>query len=140
MRKVLKNSKDTRSSLETLAEDNRESFQNSRIDFSKNIYPQLDQSLEGLADISGDLSTTLHSITSMTKQMRDLLDQLKSALHSSSKVFTQTGNVMGQDILIHIRILQCLQIRDRFLQFLIHLSHDIARLCKYFGAAVQCRF
>lgn len=96
MRKVLKNSKDTRSSLETLAEDNRESFQNSRIDFSKNIYPQLDQSLEGLADISGDLSTTLHSITSMTKQMRDLLDQLKSALHSSSKVFTQTGNVMGQ--------------------------------------------
>lgn len=26
MRKVLKNSKDTRSSLETLAEDNRESF------------------------------------------------------------------------------------------------------------------
>ena len=96
MRKVLKNSKDTRSSLETLAEDNRESFQDSRIDFSKNIYPQLDQSLEGLADISGDLSTTLHSITSMTKQMRDLLDQLKSALHSSSKVFTQTGNVMGQ--------------------------------------------
>ena len=94
MRKVLKNSKDTRSSLETLAEDNRESFQDSRIDFSKNIYPQLDQSLEGLADISGDLSTTLHSITSMTKQMRDLLDQLKSALHSSSKVFTQTGNVM----------------------------------------------
>lgn len=96
MRKVLKNSKDTRSSLETLAEDNRESFQDSRIDFSKNIYPQLDQSLEGLADISGDLSTTLHSITSMTKQMRDLLDQLKSALHSSSKVLTQTGNVMGQ--------------------------------------------
>ena len=75
MRKVLKNSKETRSSLETLAEDNRESFQDSRIDFSKNIYPQLDQSLEGLADISGDLSTTLHSITSMTKQMRDLLDQ-----------------------------------------------------------------
>lgn len=35
MRKVLKNSKDTRSSLETLAEDNRESFQDSRIDFSK---------------------------------------------------------------------------------------------------------
>lgn len=96
MRKVLKNSKDTRSSLETLAEDNRESFQDSRIDFSKNIYPQLDQSLEGLADISGDLSTTLHSITFMTKQMRDLLDQLKSALHSSSKVLTQTGNVMGQ--------------------------------------------
>ena len=32
----------------------------------------------------------------MTKQMRDLLDQLKSALHSSSKVLTQTGNVMGQ--------------------------------------------
>ena len=96
MRKVLKNSKDTRSSLETLAEDNRESFQDSRIDFSKNIYPQLDQSLEGLADISGDLSTTLHSITSMTKQMRDLLDQLESALHSSSKVLTQTGNVMGQ--------------------------------------------
>ena len=96
MRKVLKNSKDTRSSLETLAEDNRESFQDSRIDFSKNIYPQLDQSLEGLANVSGDLSTTLHSITSMTKQMRDLLDQLKSALHSSSKVLTQTGNVMGQ--------------------------------------------
>ena len=96
MRKVLKNSKDTRSSLETLAEDNRESFQDSRIDFSKNIYPQLDQSLEGLANVSGDLSTTLHSITSMTKQMRDLLDQLKSALHSSSKVLTQTGNVMDQ--------------------------------------------
>lgn len=96
MRKVLKNSKDTRSSLETLAEDNRESFQDSRIDFSKNIYPQLDHSLEGLANVSGDLSTTLHSITSMTKQMRDLLDQLKSALHSSSKVLTQTGNVMGQ--------------------------------------------
>ena len=96
MRKVLKNSKDTRSSLETLAEDNRESFQDSRIDFSKNIYPQLDQSLEGLANVSGDLSTTLHSITSMTKQMRDLLDQLKSALHSSSKVLTQTSNVMGQ--------------------------------------------
>lgn len=93
---MLKNSKDTRSSLETLAEDNRESFQDSRIDFSKNIYPQLDQSLEGLANVSGDLSTTLHSITSMTKQMRDLLDQLKSALHSSSKVLTQTGNVMGQ--------------------------------------------
>lgn len=96
MRKVLKNSKDTRSSLETLAEDNRESFQDSRIDFSKNIYPQLDQSLEGLANVSGDLSTTLHSITSMTKQMRELLDQLKSALHSSSKVLTQTGNVIGQ--------------------------------------------
>ena len=39
MRKVLKNSKDTRSSLETLAEDNRESFQDSRIDFSKKYLP-----------------------------------------------------------------------------------------------------
>ena len=38
MRKVLKSSKDTRSSLETLAEDNRESFQDSRIDFSKKYF------------------------------------------------------------------------------------------------------
>ena len=43
----------------------------------------------------------------------------------------------GDIILLKV---QCLQIRVNFLQFLIHLTHNIARLRKYFGAAVQCRF
>lgn len=62
--------KDTRSSLETLAEDNRESFQDSRIDFSKNIYPQLDQSLEGLANREGSVNNniTQHNIHDKTDE------------------------------------------------------------------------
>lgn len=142
MRKVLKNSKDTRSSLETLAEDNRESFQDSRIDFSKNIYAQLDQSLEGLADISGDLSTTLHSITSMTKQMRDLLDQLKSALHSSSKVLTQTGNVMGQvdqKLQKTITDLQTLQNSDMYQNILSLEKIDAKDISNFMSSPVNIK-
>ena len=127
MRKVLKNSKDTRSSLETLAEDNRESFQNSRIDFSKNIYPQLDQSLEGLADISGDLSTTLHSITSMTKQMRDL-----------QKTVTDLQTLQNSDMYQNILSLEKIDAKDisNFMSSPVNIKTDVLYEVENYGTGM----
>lgn len=96
LRKVLKSTEDTRSSLEILAEDNREILQDYRISFDKEVFPQVNQSINGIGGVGTDLSVTLESIPDMTQQMRGLLDQLKQALHSSARALGQTTSAMGQ--------------------------------------------
>lgn len=96
LRTVLKTTKSARSSLEELAGENRESFQDNRITFDQKMFPQLNQSFGNLVGVTEDLSGTLENIPAITKQMRQLLDQMKTALHNSSKALGQTASTMKQ--------------------------------------------
>ena len=74
--------------------------------------------------------------------MRDLLDQLKSALHSSSKVLTQTGNVMGQvdqKLQKTITDLQTLQNSDMYQNILSLEKIDAKDISNFMSSPVNIK-
>ena len=84
----------TRTSLEKLAKDSKESLQGYRSNFAQTLMPQLNQSLDSLASLSGSLSSTLDGVEPTVEQMKSILNQLNSSLKDSASALGQTGNVL----------------------------------------------
>ena len=111
----------TRTELEKIAEENRKSLQNFRNDFDQNLLPQINQSLDDLAEVSGSLSATLSGVKPMTSQLRGILQQLGNSLDSADTALTQTGTILkdvDQDldgIIDDIRTLQSSEVYKQLL-------------------------
>lgn len=86
----------TRTSLEKLAKDSKESLQNYRSNFAQTLMPQLNQSLDSLASLSGSLSSTLNGVEPTVEQMKSILNQLNSSLKDSAAALGQTGDVLNR--------------------------------------------
>ena len=86
----------TRTSLEKLAASSKESLQNYRNSFDTNLMPQLNQSLDSLASLSGSLSSTLTGIEPTVNQMKVILNQLNQSLKDSASALGQTGTILAR--------------------------------------------
>ena len=84
----------TRTSLEKLAKDSKESLQDYRSNFAQTLMPQLNQSLDSLASLSGSLSSTLDGVEPTVEQMKSILNQLNISLKDSASALGQTKEVL----------------------------------------------
>ena len=91
---ALTTASNTRSSLETLTAQNRQALQNYRSSLNQSLLPQLNQSLDGLATLSGSLSSTLTGVNPTITQLKVILTQLKSSLNESADALGQTGGTL----------------------------------------------
>lgn len=83
-----------RTSLEKLAKDSKESLQDYRSNFAQTLMPQLNQSLDSLASLSGSLASTLDGVEPTVEQMKSILNQLNSSLKDSASALGQTKEVL----------------------------------------------
>ena len=88
--------KNTRISLEKLAKESKDSLQNYRTNLDQKILPQLNQSLDSLASLSGNLSAALTGVEPTVEQLKTILNQLNDSLKSSASALGQTGDVLTQ--------------------------------------------
>ena len=84
----------TRTSLEKLAKDSKESLQDYRSNFAQTLMPQLNQSLDSLASLSGSLASTLDGVEPTVEQMKSILNQLNSSLKDSASALGRTKEVL----------------------------------------------
>ena len=83
-------------SLEKLAKESKDSLQNYRTNLDQKILPQLNQSLDSLASLSGNLSAALTGVEPTVEQLKTILNQLNDSLKSSASALGQTGDVLTQ--------------------------------------------
>ena len=95
IQEALTTAQNTRSTLEKLTSDNRTSLQNYRSSLDQTLLPQLNQSLDSLASLSGSLSSTLTGVTPTIDQLKQILGQLNSSLNDSASALAQTGTVLA---------------------------------------------
>ena len=88
--------KNTRTSLEKLAKESKDSLQNYRTNLDQKILPQLNQSLDSMASLSGNLSAALTGVEPTVEQLKTILNQLNDSLKSSASALGQTGDVLTQ--------------------------------------------
>ena len=84
----------TRTTMEKLAKDSKKSLQDYRSNFAQTLMPQLNQSLDSLASLSGSLSSTLDGVEPTVEQMKSILNQLNSSLKDSASALGQTKEVL----------------------------------------------
>ena len=84
----------TRNTLETLAAQNKQTLQNYRSSLNQSLLPQINQSLDSLAVLSGNLSSTLTGVSPTISQLKTILPQLKSSLNESADALGQTGGTL----------------------------------------------
>lgn len=84
----------TRTSMEKLAKDSKKSLQDYRSNFAQTLMPQLNQSLDSLASLSGSLASTLDGVEPTVEQMKSILNQLNSSLKDSASALGQTKEVL----------------------------------------------
>ena len=82
--------KNTRTSLEKLAKESKDSLQNYRTNLDQKILPQLNQSLDSMA------SAALTGVEPTVEQLKTILNQLNDSLKSSASALGQTGDVLTQ--------------------------------------------
>ena len=70
----------TRTSLEKLQKTARKVCRITAVIFAQTLMPQLNQSLDSLASLSGSLSSTLDGVEPTVEQMKSILNQLNSSL------------------------------------------------------------
>lgn len=85
----------TKKQLETLISQSRESLKGYRNSFDQSLLPQLNQSLDTFASLSGSLSATLSGVSASAEQMKDILNQLKGSLTDSVHTLGQTGEAIS---------------------------------------------
>lgn len=84
----------TRNTLETLAAQNKQTLQNYRSSLNQSLLPQINQSLDSLAVLSGNLSSTLTGVSPTISQLKTILTQLKNSLNESADALGQTGGTL----------------------------------------------
>ena len=73
-------SQNTRQNLEQIMGNSRDDLKNYRSTLTQSTVPQISQSLDGLAVVSGEMSATLSGITPMVDQLSTMLQQLQTSL------------------------------------------------------------
>lgn len=94
MKEAVSTAKTARTSLEQIASNGRSSLQTSRDKLNAQVFPQINQSLDGLSTVNGDLTAALSSIPSTTKQVKQVLTQLKTTMNDSADMLSQAGQTL----------------------------------------------
>ena len=87
-------SQNTRKNLEQIMGSSRNDLKNYRSTLTRSTIPQISQSLDGLATVSGGMSATLSGITPMVDQLSTMLQQLQTSLDDSVNALTKTGSAL----------------------------------------------
>lgn len=87
-------SQNTRQNLEQIMGNSRDDLKNYRSTLTQSTVPQISQSLDGLAAVSGEMSATLSGITPMVDQLSTMLQQLQTSLDDSVNALTKTGSAL----------------------------------------------
>lgn len=95
MKEAVSTAKTARTSLEQIASNGRSSLQTSRDKLNSQVFPQINQSLDGLSTVNGDLTAALSSIPATTKQVKQVLTQLKTTMNDSADMLEQAGQALG---------------------------------------------
>lgn len=95
MKEAVSTAKTARTSLEQIASNGKSSLQTSRDKLNAQVFPQINQSLDGLSTVNGDLTAALSGIPSTTKQVKQMLTQLKTAMNDSADMLSQAGQMLG---------------------------------------------
>ena len=94
MKEAVSTAKTTRTSLEQIASNGKSSLQKSRDKLNAQVFPQINQSLDGLSTVNGDLTAALSGIPSTTKQVKQVLTQLKTTMNDSADMLSQAGKTL----------------------------------------------
>ena len=86
----------TRNKLEQITGDGRENLKSYRRELLQSAVLQTNQSLDGLATVSGAMSSTLSAITPMVDQLSTMLEQLQTSLDDSVDTLTKAGKALEQ--------------------------------------------
>lgn len=95
MKEAVSTAKTARTSLEQIASNGKSSLQTSRDKLNAQVFPQINQSLDGLSTVNGDLTAALSGIPSTTKQVKQMLTQLKTTMNDSADMLSQAGQTLG---------------------------------------------
>ncbi len=95
MKEAVSTAKTARTSLEQIASNGKSSLQTSRDKLNAQVFPQINQSLDGLSTVNGDLTAALSGIPSTTKQVKQMLTQLKTTMNDSADMLGQVGQTLG---------------------------------------------
>lgn len=95
MKDALDTAGTTRNTLEALTAQNKLSLQNYRSNLNQTLLPQINQSLDGLASLSGSFSSTLNSVDPTIAQLKAILTQLKTSLNESTNSLSRTGSTLA---------------------------------------------
>lgn len=95
MKEAVGTAKTARTSLEQIASNGKSSLQTSRDKLNAQVFPQINQSLDGLSTVNGDLTAALSGIPSTTKQVKQMLTQLKTTMNDSADMLSQAGQTLG---------------------------------------------
>ncbi len=95
MKEAVSTAKNARTSLEQIASNGKSSLQTSRDKLNAQVFPQINQSLDGLSTVNGDLTAALSGIPSTTKQVKQMLTQLKTTMNDSADMLSQAGQTLG---------------------------------------------
>lgn len=94
MKEAVSTAKTARTSLEQIASNGKSSLQTSRDKLNAQVFPQINQSLDGLSTVSGDLTSTLSGLPSTTKQVKQILTQLKTTMNDSATMLSQADQML----------------------------------------------
>lgn len=109
---ALNTSVQTRTALEVLAKDSKTSLRSYRKQLDGTLLPQVNQSLDGLSSVNGDLSAALNGVPSTVNQIKAILSQLRTTMDDTASALTQAGETLDTvnqklgDITTDLRALQ----------------------------------
>lgn len=92
---ALASARTTRSTMESLTSQNKETLRSYRNRFEQTTLLQLNQSLDDFATLNGTLKQTLSDADPSVQQMKQLLLQLQSALEDSTSALEQTAQALS---------------------------------------------
>lgn len=92
---ALGTAENTKTQLESLVSESRQSIQDYRNDFDQTMLPQLNHSLDTFSTVSGSLSETMAGVSSSAGQLKGILNQLDESLADSSEALRQTGDAVS---------------------------------------------
>lgn len=94
VKKMITQTSETRKSLNQIATDGGEALKGVNTSFQQNLMPQVNQTLDSFAVLSGKTSGILAGVTPAADQLQGILDDLDAALTASAEALDSTQNAM----------------------------------------------
>lgn len=94
VKKMITQTSETRKSLNQIAADGGEALKGVNTSFQQNLMPQVNQTLDSFAVLSGKTSGILAGVTPAADQLQGILDDLDAALTASAEALDSTQNAM----------------------------------------------
>lgn len=121
IQRTLDTAQNTKTELESIASQSKDTLQNYRNTFHTTVLPSLNTSLDRIASLSGSLSSTLAGISPTAEQLKSILTQLKTNLSDSAEALTGTSSTLteiDERLTGIITDLQALQSSETYQEFL----------------------